>query len=117
MPPRFAERLSAEDRARLEVLQAGLKAHLRPEADDDPEVDPWQRVADLAQWYLSVSSEPGACDVTIDSDRCLYLLGEATANGYSPDPSAVRELQRRWLTSSAWPCFAGTDTPPLLRGG
>ena len=117
LPPRFAVRLPAADQARLEQLQAGLVAHLQAAEDDsEPEPgDPWQATADLAQWYLMVATESGAASVSVDTDRCTFLLSEAAAHGVTPCPRAVTELQRQWLASSRWPCLPGDDEPPLLR--
>ncbi len=91
--------------------------HLSGDITDEEPPDPWQVVADLAQWYLVVATESGAATVTVDTERCAFLLEEAAGFGLRPSPKAVRELQRQWLRSSEWPCFPGTDAPPLLRGG
>lgn len=117
LPPRLAERLSAQDRAQLEALQAGLVAHLQaaePPPAEPP--DPWQATAELAQWYLVIASEPAAAGVSVDADRCAFMLGEAAERGCLPSAEGVAELQRAWLTSARWPCFPGEDAPPLLRG-
>ncbi len=126
LPPGFAALLPAADRARLRALQAGLVEHLeaaearRDSPSDASSAEPddqWQRVADLAQWYLKVSAEPLAASVYVDVDRCTFQLGEAAQHGARPRPEGVTQLHRRWLASSRWPCFPGDDEPPLLRGG
>lgn len=119
LPPRFAVRLPAADQARLQQLQAGLVAHLdaTPDERDEAGADPWQEIADLAQWYLVVATESIAASVTVDTDRCTFMLGEAAAHGVTPRRDRVLELQRQWLSSSRWPCLPGDDRPPLLRGG
>ncbi|MCA9707681.1 MAG: hypothetical protein KDK70_17660 [Myxococcales bacterium] len=118
LPPRFAVRLPAADQRRLEQLQAGLVAHLEATELDDPDrEDPWQATADLAQWYLVVATESIAASVSVDTDRCTFMLGEAARHGVRPCPRSVTALQRQWLASSRWPCLPGDDEPPLLRGG
>lgn len=119
LPAGFAVRLPAADQARLQQLQAGLVAHLDAAQDecDEAAVDPWQEIADLAQWYLLVATEPVAASVSVDTDRCTFMLSEAAARGVTPCRDRVLELQRQWLSSSRWPCLPGDAEPPLLRGG
>ena len=118
LPPAFAVRLPAADQRRLDQLQAGLMAHLEAnEEDEAPPEDPWQTTADLAQWYLLVSTESVAASVSVDTERCTFLVGEAAQHGVAPCPHRVRQLQRQWLATSRWPCLPGDDAPPLLRGG
>lgn len=112
-------RLPVADQRRLEALQAGLMAQLEAAQDDEREVelDRWQVVADLAQWYLVIATESASASVTVDVDRCQFMLSEAAQRERRPSRRGVRELQQAWLSSYRWPCFPGEDEPPLLRGG
>jgi hypothetical protein len=115
IPESFAARLSAEGLAELRALQAGVERLAAAEAEPEPP-DPWQAVADLAQWYLLLALEPAASDVFVDAERCAFMLDEAAARGCTPDPEGVAALRRAWLGSARWPCFPGDRSPPLLRG-
>lgn len=116
MPSRLAARLSAEQRAELDALQAGLDRLVSSQPDEEDAPDPMQHTADLAQWYLRVALEPAASSVSIDTDRCLFELGRAAEHGVRPTRAGVEALQRRWLHEARWPCFPGDDEPPILRG-
>lgn len=115
IPERFAARLSAEGLAELRALQSGVDRIAAAAVEPEP-ADPWQVTADLAQWYLLLALEPAATDVSVDADRCAFMLDEAAARGCVPSPAGVAELRRTWLGSSRWPCFPGERQPPLLRG-
>lgn len=110
----MAAGLSAEQRAELDALQAGLLrvASMQPEPD---EPDPLQHTADLAQWYLRVALEPAAASVSIDTDRCVFELSRAAEHGVRPSRAGVEALQRQWLRQARWPSFPGDDEPPILR--
>lgn len=116
IPESFAARLSAEGLAELRALQAGVDRIAAAEAEPEPP-DPWQVIADLAQWYLLLALEPAAGDVFVDTDRCTFMLDEAAAHGCTPTAEGIAELRRAWLGSARWPCFPGDRSPPLLRGG
>lgn len=115
IPTSLAERLSAEGLAELRALQAGVERIAAAREEPEPP-DPWQVIAELAQWYLLLALEPAAAEVSVDSDRCMYLLGEAAAHECQPTTEGVAALQRAWLGSARWPCFPGDAGPPLLRG-
>jgi hypothetical protein len=116
IPESFAARLSAEGLAELRALQAGVDRLAAAEAEPEPP-DPWQVIADLAQWYLLLALEPAASDVFVDAERCAFMLDEAAARGCTPDSEGVATLRKTWLGSARWPCFPGDRSPPLLRGG
>lgn len=116
VPESFAARLSAEGLAELRALQAGIDRIAAAQAEPEPP-DPWQLIAELAQWYLLLALEPAAADVFVDADRCTFMLHEAAAYGCTPTPEGIAALQQAWLGSARWPCFPGERTPPLLRGG
>jgi hypothetical protein len=116
IPERFAARLSAEGLAELRALQAGIDRIAATQTEPEPP-DPWQVTAELAQWYLLLALEPAAVDVSVDADRCGFMLHEAAARGHAPTREGVAALQRAWLGSARWPCFPGERAPPLLRGG
>lgn len=116
IPESFAERLSAEGLAELRALQAGVARLAAAEAEPEPP-DPWQVVADLAQWYLLLALEAAASDVFVDAERCAFMLDEAASRGCTPTSEGVATLRQAWLGSARWPCFPGDRMPPLLRGG
>lgn len=109
----MAERLSAEALAELRALQAGVERLVGDRQEPEPP-DPWQAIADLAQWYLMLALEPAASHVSVDTERCTFLLGEAAAHGIAPTREGMAGLQRAWLGSARWPCFPGDRAPPLL---
>lgn len=115
VPPRLAAALSAEQRAELDALQAGLERLVASQAPP-PQPDPLQLTADLAQWYLRVALDPAASSVSIDTDRCLFELERLAELGVLPSRDGVEALQHRWLREARWPCLPGDDEPPLLRG-
>jgi hypothetical protein len=47
-----------------------------------------------------IASEPAAASVSVDADRCTFMLGEAAERGCVPTAEGVAELQRAWLTSA-----------------
>lgn len=116
IPDGLAARLSAEDLAALRGLQAGVERFAAAQAEPEP-LDPWQATADLAQWYLLLALEPAATDVSVDAERCAFMLDEAAVRGCVPSTAGVAELRRAWLGTARWPCFPGERDPPLLRGG
>lgn len=117
MPARLAASLSAEQRAELDALQSGLDRLAASQREPELVEDPMQRAADLAQWYLRVALEPAvASTISIDSDRCLFRLGEAAEHGIRPSRRGVAELHRQWLREPRWPCLPGDDEPPILCG-
>lgn len=115
VPRRFAERLSAEARAELERLQAGIAAIAIEQPPAGPQPELLQHTADLAQWYLVIASQEGEANVWIDVDACYTKLLDAVAHGYAPTKSGVAEYQRRWSETAQWPCFHGEADPPFFR--
>jgi len=115
VPRRFAERLSAEARAELERLQSGLAAIAVEQAPAEPQPEPLQRTADLAQWYLVIASQEGGTTVWIDADACHAKLLDAAGHGYVPTKEGVAECQRQWSETALWPLFHGEADPPFLR--
>ena len=120
VPPGFSARLSAEARAELERLQAGLAAVVGNEAEPEDSIDPMQAAADVAAWYLRMDTSAGASEmseVSIDVDLCAHHLAEAAEHGLRPSAKGIAKVREQWLSSARWPCFPGASEPPLLRGG
>ncbi|MEM7157826.1 MAG: hypothetical protein AAF799_33610 [Myxococcota bacterium] len=120
VPPGFSARLSAEARAELERLQAGLAAVVKDDTGPTQAIDPVQAAADIAAWYLRMDTSAGSsemAEVSIDVDLCAHHIAEAAEHGLRPTAKGIAKVREQWLSSARWPCFPGQSEPPLLRGG
>jgi len=76
----------------------------------------WQRVADVAQFYLLAARGDLAGLIghaSIDVERCAMKMAEAVENGAEPRPhdELLSEMMR---SPDPWPRFPGETDAPLL---